>query len=219
MDSEKRTGLQISGKPNNTDIALTSGGIKISASEKPIAASFVVDWGKIYVLLDSSGSMKRGKIDQAKLGILKFAKDAFIKNYRVGLIRFSTDVEHLCEPSDNIEILQKKIQDIRANGSTNLTVAIQIAHSKLKDFPGTRVMVIATDGMPDDYKSSLAAAGIAKADGIEIITIGTDEADEDFLRSIASRTELSSKVSSEKWAQAISESSLLLESPKSIVPK
>jgi uncharacterized protein with von Willebrand factor type A (vWA) domain len=219
MESEKRTGIQISPKPNRTEITISGGGIKIVASEKPIATHFVTDWGKIYILLDCSGSMKREKLDQAKTGITNFAGDAFKKHYYVGLVKFASKAEHLCEPENNIENLQNILKGIRAGGSTNLTAAIKMAHSKLKYFSGSKVIVVATDGMPDEVKSSLIAANNAKTDGIEIITIGTDDADIDFLKMLASRTELSTKVSSDMWAQAISESSLLLMSPKSIIPK
>lgn len=219
MESEKRTGIQISHKPNNAEITVAGGGIKINASDKPVVTRFVADWGKIYVLLDCSGSMKREKLDQAKTGISDFTKDAFKKHYYVGLIKFASKAEHLCEPTNNLENLQNILKGIRSGGSTNLTAAIKMAHLKLKDFSGSKVIVIATDGMPDEVKSSLIAANDAKADGIEIITIGTDDADVDFLKMLASRTELSNKVSSDRWAQAISESSLLLMSPKSIIPK
>jgi len=163
--------------------------------------------------------MVGNKLDQAKSGIEDFSKDAFKKNYLVGIIKFSSRVEHLSDPINDIAILQYKMKNIHASGSTNLTAAIKMAHSKLADFTGSKVIVIATDGMPDNIKSSLKEADIAKADGIEILTIGTDDADIEFLKKMASRTELSNKVSSDMFAQAISEASFLLASPKSIKPK
>jgi len=219
MDSEKRTGIQISHNTNNKEISIVSGGIKIIASEKPIASSFIVNWGRIYIMLDCSGSMKGKILDQAKLGVINFARDAFKKEYLVGFIKFSDGAEHLCEPTNDINVIQDKIKDIRASGSTNMTDAIKLAHSKLKNFAGTKVMVVATDGMPDNIKTSLVEANNAKSDGIDIITIGTDVADVEFLKLLASRTELSAKVKSDKFAQGISEASLLLMSPRSIIPK
>ncbi len=220
MDSEKKTGIQISRQPGKEEVSIVAGGIKISASEKPITTSFVANWGWIYILLDCSGSMRRGdKLDQAKLGIINFAKDAFKKEYRVGLIKFHDFAELLCEPTNNIDVIQAKIKDIQAVGGTNMTNAIKMAHDKLKDFTTARVIVIATDGMPDNVKNSLAAADKAKADGIEILTIGTDDAKEEFLKKIASRAELGAKVASDKFAVAISDASLLLMSPKSLKPK
>jgi molecular chaperone DnaK len=219
MDAEKKTGIQISQQSKNADISFVSGGLKILASEKPVAASLEINWGLVYILLDCSGSMKGKKIDQAKSGVINFARDAFKKSYLVGFIKFSDGAEHLCEPTRDINILQNSLKDIRADGSTNMTDAIKIAHSKLKNLPGTRAMVIATDGMPDNPKNSLLAAEHAKKDGIEILTIGTDDANKEFLEKLASRTELSAKVESDKFAQAISNAYLLLSSPKSIVPK
>lgn len=219
MDAEKRTGIQISHTSPKQDISIVGGGIKIAASEKPIAASLEVNWGKVYILLDCSGSMKGGKIEQAQSGVINFARDAFKKNYLVGLIKFSDSAEHLCEPTRDIELLQNSLKNIRANGSTNMTDAIKTAHLKLKDFAGTRAMVIATDGMPDSVSNTLLAADNAKNEGIEILTIGTDDAKTEFLKKLASRTELSAKVSSDQFAQAISNAYLLLSSPRSIIPK
>jgi uncharacterized protein with von Willebrand factor type A (vWA) domain len=216
MDAEKRTGIQISLKPAKEEISLVAGGIKINASAKPIASSFATKWGWIYVLLDCSGSMKGPKLDQAKTGIIDFARDAFKKQYQVGFIKFSTKAELLCEPTNDIEILQNKIKDVRAGGSTNMTDAIKIAHSKLVDPDNTKVIVIATDGMPDHVKNSLEEAAITKAAGIDIIAIGTDDADKEFLKKLASRTELSTKVSRDMFAQAITAASSLLMSPRSI---
>jgi Mg-chelatase subunit ChlD len=219
MDSEKRTGIQISQKPDKKEVSMVDGGIKITASEKPVAASFVVNWGKIYVLLDSSGSMKGHKLEQARLGILDFARDAFTREYMVGLIKFSDSALLLCEPSNDIETLQQWLKGIRAGGSTNLTDAIKIAHAKLNDFSGVKVIVIATDGMPDNVKSSLEFADKAKAGGIEILTIGTDDADQEFLNKLASGTGLSTRVNSDMFAKAISSASLLLPAPRSLKPK
>jgi Mg-chelatase subunit ChlD len=218
MDNVKRTGIQISQQPGNKEISIVGGGIKIAASEKPINSSFAGTQGKVYILLDCSGSMKGEKIDQARLGIINFTQDAFKKEYKVGVIKFSSQAEHLCEPTSDIEILKSGIKDIRATGGTNLTEAIEMAREKLRGYDSTKVMVIATDGMPDNMKSSLAAAKYARDDGIEIITIGTDDAHQDFLKLLASRTELSSKVTSDNLAQAIKDASLLLMSPKLIIP-
>lgn len=219
MDIERRVGIQLSRNPNHAEVSVADGGIKIIASEKPISTSFVADWGKVYFLLDSSGSMKREKLDKAKTGILDFAREAIHKHYYTGLIKFSDKAEHLCEPTNDVDILKNVIKVIHSGGSTNLTDAIEMAHARLKSFTGSKVMVIATDGMPDKIKSSLVAANNAKTAGIEIITIGTDDADIEFLKMLASRTELVNKVSNDMWAQAIYESSLLLPSPKSIIPK
>jgi Mg-chelatase subunit ChlD len=220
MADEKRTGIQITRAPGQKEVAIVSGGIKIAASQQPIAANFAVKNGWIYVLLDCSGSMRKGlRLDQAKTGIIAFAKDAFKKGYRIGFIRFSDEAEVLGEPTGHLDILQGMIEGLKAVGSTNMTAAIKTAHTKLHDLSGTKVMVIATDGMPDNVKSSLEAAQKAKDEGIDIISIGTDDADQGYLKKLASRTELSSKVPVEKFAQAITDASLLLSTSRSLQTK
>jgi Mg-chelatase subunit ChlD len=219
MDSEKRTGIQITQQPANREISIVNGGLKIMASEKPLNSSLAVDWGRVYFLLDCSGSMKGPKLDLARVGIVDFARDAFNKQYLVGLIKFSDRADLISEPVQEIEKLQDGLRGIRAGGSTNLTAAVNLALAKLKDISGARVIVVATDGMPDSAKGSLAAADIVKAAGIEIITIGTDDANLEFLKKLASRTELSSRVASDMFGKAISSASLLLMSPRSIQPR
>jgi uncharacterized protein YegL len=214
MEIQERNSLEISPKLSGREVTIVGRGIKIEASEKPISASFTVNWGRVYIALDCSRSMKGKYLNQARLGIWGFAKDAFKKGYLVGLIKFSDKAEHLCEPTNDISILQNCMQEVRASGGTNMTDAITLAHSMLKKFTGTRAVVIATDGMPDDVETSLRAARLAKVGGIDILTIGTDCADQEFLKKLASRAELSARVSGEMFAQAISNASLLLTSPR-----
>jgi hypothetical protein len=67
-----------------------------------------------------------------------------------------------------------------------------------------------TDGEVADSAQSLAVAERLKSSGTEILTIGTDDADQDFLRQLASRSDLSVKVAPAELAQAISDTSRLL---------
>ncbi|MBN1189112.1 MAG: VWA domain-containing protein [Dehalococcoidales bacterium] len=218
MENEKKTGLQISHE-DKQEIAVVGGGIKILAAQQPIETRLAVNWGNVYVILDCSGSMKRGKLDQAREGVVKFAIDAFAKEYHVGLIKFSSRAELLYRPGNDIRIIRERMKDLRASGSTNMTAAIKMAHEELKGLEGLKAMVIATDGMPDSVKGSLEVADKAKADKIEILTIGTDDADKWFLEKLASRAELATKVSSDMFGQAITSASLLLMSPRSIQPR
>jgi uncharacterized protein YegL len=64
-------------------------------------------------------------------------------------------------------------------------------------------MVIVTDGMPDNAQATLEEAQEAKNNRIDIITIGTDDANEEFLKKLASRTELNVMVASDQLEQGI----------------
>jgi hypothetical protein len=97
--------------------------------------------------------------------------------------------------------------------------AIKMAHSKLQNLAGTRVIVVATDGMPDNAPAALKAAQLAKNDHIDFIAIGTDDANQAFLQKLATRKELAAQVSSDMFAKAIASASNLLPTPRGIIKR
>jgi Mg-chelatase subunit ChlD len=169
--------------------------------------------GIVYLVVDCSGSMEGYKMDQVKQGILDFAQDAIKKDYTVGLIKFNSTATHLCEPKSNAEELSAYLDKMDATGSTNMASAIAMANAHLSDVNYTRVMVIATDGRPDRTQFALQAGQIAKNEGIDIITIGTDDADVSFLKKLATTEDFGNKVSNEQFAKAIGSAHLLLPDP------
>jgi molecular chaperone DnaK len=159
--------------------------------------------------------MNGDKIKQAKRGALDFAKDALVKGYLTGLIQFDSSSKLLCEPYKDLGQLERAINKISIGDTTHMAKAIQLGHKLLKDLPGYRVLVITTDGMPNgagDPAVSLKAADYAKKDCIDIIAIGTDDADKNFLRKLASRSNLSVKVESKNLEKTIVNSAQLLPS-------
>ena len=172
--------------------------------------------GMVYLVVDCSGSMAGYKMSQVKQGIMEFARDAIKKEYSVGLIKFDTSSTHLCEPQCAIGDLTAYLDKLDAHGSTNMGSAITMAQGHLSDTRYARAMVIATDGRPDKAQFALQAGQSAKNDGIDIITIGTDDADLGFLRKLASSEELGNKVSNEQFGKAIGSAHLLLPDPRQI---
>jgi uncharacterized protein YegL len=105
------------------------------------------------------------------------------------------------------------LETLEVGTTTNMEAAINLSCDLLKGFPGPKAIVIVTDGIPNnpgDPQSSLNAGAFAKSLQIDIIAIGTDDADQAFLQKIASRSELGIKVSSEKLEQIITSSVKLL---------
>ena len=184
-------------------IVVSHEGIEIRREGKPISIE-VVGTGFVYLVVDCSGSMSAGhKLAHAKKGALNFAKDAFTKGYLTGLIKFESSAIHLCEPQQKVSVLQRYLDTMYVGGSTNMAEAIQLATENLRNRRGVRVMVIVTDGAPDSVTDALFAAQKAKKNGIKIITIGTDDADRNFLRSLASETELTVVVSRDQLERSI----------------
>jgi Mg-chelatase subunit ChlD len=211
-DIVPRTGIEIT-KPDKR-IAISEGGVEIHHENKPVSGE-VAEIGYVYLVVDCSGSMEGVKIRHARSGALNFGKDALGKGYLTGLIRFETHTNLLCEPQKDIKLLSRNLEKLIAGGATIMAEAIKLAHQMLKKKKGNRVIVVVTDGLPNgpgDPQASLKAGANAKKDGIDIITIGTDDASEEFLKKLASKSELGVKVSRVHFEQTITSTAKLLPS-------
>jgi Mg-chelatase subunit ChlD len=193
------------------DLTTPAGGIEIQHRGKPVVGSAKA--GYVYLLVDCSTSMRGSKIAQAKNGALSFARNASGKGYVTGLIQFDSSPMLLCEPDMNISVLERALEKITIGHLTHMAKAIDMANGLLRNISSTRVMVIVTDGMPNeegDPEVTLKAASIARNSGVEIIAIGTDGADKDFLRRIASRSDLAVKTTNVQLEKTIGRSAAML---------
>ena len=178
------------------------GGKSEPLPEQMLARSFLV--------IDCSTSMSGAKLTQAIAGALSFAADAIKRKYTVGLVSFASAAELLCLPEDSFSVLSSRAERLNASGSTNMKAGIEKAAAELVKSAGLRVIVIVTDGMPDSPELALAAANKAKESGIDIIAIGTDDADQMFLQKIASRSELAVNVPSARLQSGIAGAAKML---------
>ena len=151
----------------------------------------------VYLALDISGSMAGEKLSQAKAGALAFAKDAFAKDYGIGLISFSDNATLLVEARTGGSLAPSNLESLNAAGGTNMAAALQVACGKLKNKPGDNVICIVSDGEAD-RETTFRARDEARAAGIEIMTLGVDGADMEFLNALATRKDLSVHVPTSK---------------------
>ena len=160
----------------------------------------------VYLVIDCSSSMQAAcKLRNAANGAFEFARQAYAKSYQVGLIRFGSDAENVLLASRDESALRLRLDALSADGSTNMTAAIEQGIVELQSARGERVLYVVTDGQPDDRNGALAAAAKAKALGISIMTLGTDDADQDFLAKLATRVELSAKVERTQLRNSVSD--------------
>lgn len=172
-----------------------------SLTGKPITrrSDIVSTRSIVYLLLDISESMSEpAKINQAIEGAKDFAKDAIGKKYEIGLIMFSTDAHEVCSYTSDVNIVLSSLSDAVPDGLTNMSKALTLATRILEGKRGLRVICLFTDGWPNDPEDTLQAAKLAKDAGIDIITMGTQDCDYNFLSKLASREQLTQIVSSEK---------------------
>jgi Mg-chelatase subunit ChlD len=167
--------------------------------------------GTVYLLVDCSGSMGDGnKLLQAKLGVARFSVEAWKKHYAVGLVRFSSRASCLMDARTASPRLERYLAALKAEGGTAMAGAIDLAARRLVRRKGDKIICLITDGKPDDRQATLGSARMARAQGIHIVAVGTDGADEAFLAALAGHPELATTVPRTQLAEGVSSMARLL---------
>lgn len=91
-----------------------------------------------------------------------------------------------------------------------MAAAFDLAAEKLSSSSRGRAVVVVTDGMPDSTDAVLRAANKLKSLGIDIITIGTNDADQRFLVQFATCKELAVHVPQQHLGAGIKTAAKLL---------
>jgi molecular chaperone DnaK len=146
---------------------------------------------RVFLLIDVSASMTGQPLIEAQTAANEFLSKCDFTTMEVGLISFSTLVALQSPATSNVRRLHAAVQRIEAQGSTNLTDALEMARGQLVSGERKRYVVILTDGYPDAPESAIEQALAAQRQGIEIVAIGTGDADRDYLRRLASSEQAS----------------------------
>jgi Mg-chelatase subunit ChlD len=162
------------------------------------------------LVIDGSTSMDHSKKRFATKGAIAFARSAVERKYSVGVIGFANEARLICKPTTDVDRITKACGCWPVSGGTFIGAGLKAA-AQFKLEEGD-VIVVVTDGACGEPEQSLAIASTLKAVGVEILAIGTDDADQSFLQRLASRPDLGLKVEVQKLASAISDASKLLKS-------
>jgi Ca-activated chloride channel homolog len=115
----------------------------------------------VYLVVDTSGSMRGEKLDQAKMALQAFLQQIEGDMERVGLVRFSTYVDvpvYLDELGRNRAVLESAVAGLRAEGDTALLDGVYEAHRRLQELGDTErinAIVVMTDGQENRSSISL----------------------------------------------------------------
>ena len=115
----------------------------------------------VYLVVDTSGSMRGEKIDQAQEALGIFLDQIKGDLERVGMIQFSSSVYniiYLDELGDNRQVLQTAIDNLQAGGDTALLDAVSEAFARLQqegDPERINAIVAMTDGRENNSYTSL----------------------------------------------------------------
>lgn len=168
--------------------------------------------GTVYLLLDHSTSMgDPGKMSQLREGSMRFFLEAVQRGYAVGAVAFAERTSLLSGAGLDAHRFWRRVQRLRPYGRTAMARALRLGTFRLGWRRGRKVLVLITDGVPDDREAALEAARIARAEGVTLIPIGTGNADHAFLATLAGRPELARHVAREAWAAAIADTAAGLD--------
>jgi Mg-chelatase subunit ChlD len=148
------------------------------------------------------------------MGAVEFAESAAKKGYEVGLIQFASSASVVIAPSQGAKGIRAGVETLSAVGTTNMAEALQLAREVLRQAKQARAVIVVSDGEPDDKERALRVGRELREDGVEIITVGTDDADRQFLAALATRADLATIVRAEKLQQAIASTAAALALPK-----
>jgi molecular chaperone DnaK len=169
--------------------------------ERP-AAGGEAELIRVFLLIDVSASMTGGPLVEAQTAAGEFLSKCDFTTMEVGLISFSSLVALQSAATSNVRRLYAAVNRLEAQGSTNLTDALEMARGQLVATDRKRYVVILTDGFPDAAESAVEQAMAARKQGIEIVAIGTGDADRDYLRRLASSQQASIFARSGELVQA-----------------
>ena len=144
---------------------------------------------RVYLLIDCSASMAGQPLLEAQNAARAFLEKCDFTAAEVGLISFSDEVTLQAEATSNARKVVAALNRLEADGTTALDEALSLAIDRLAARDRRRYVVILTDGFPDAKESAIALARRARDQGIEVVAIGTGDADRDYLRELASTEE------------------------------
>jgi len=160
--------------------------------------------GTVYLLLDVSASMADGgKMPELLRGAVRFFYEAWRRDYAVGVIGFAAAARLLSGATRDAARFQRCLSGLQPNGGTAMAAALRLASDRLRHRRGDRLVLLITDGMPDDARAALDAAAHARALGITVTAVGTGSADEAFLRALSLQPELAEVVGLDDFGDGI----------------
>ena len=146
----------------------------------------------IYIVVDASGSMS-GSMGQVEKAARSFLEGIDLTCSKIGVVSFNNYTNIVTYPTNNQREISDAIRQVtsKANGGTE--EPFSTLDSNFGPLDERNYIVVLTDGEWFHPDAAIIAADRLKAKGIEIVAIGIAEANEAFLRKIASSSEAALK--------------------------
>lgn len=179
--------VTLSGREELLEQVAERSGVTARDTRKEISYTAEMSEGQfanICVVVDCSGSM-----DGSPMEDLKTALDDFVRNMAeatsVSLVAFESSARKLTDLTQDQAMLLSTVANLSGGGGTNISSGIQAGTEVLAQAPGSRVMLLMTDGQSDIDMTVVEEAAAA---GITIHTIGFGDVNDQLLEQIAQET-------------------------------
>jgi uncharacterized protein YegL len=141
----------------------------------------------IALVIDCSGSMYGTNIRDARAAALTFIDRTLDASRHIAVVAFPGGV--LAAPTQDRAALAKAIGGLTPIGSTPMAKGLAQAREVLKGTAGVqRIVVVLTDGHPDDPDATMAESQRIRRTGGRVVTIGVGrQVQQDFLMGLCSR--------------------------------
>lgn len=142
---------------------------------------------QIALLMDCSGSMYGNNIRDARAAALAFIQRTLDPTRQVAVIAFPGGVR--CPLTQDRSVLEAAVSSLTPIGSTPMAKGLAQARDVLKGASGAqRVVVMLTDGHPDDPDATIAESQRIRRTGGRVVTIGVGrQVQQEFLTGLCSR--------------------------------
>ena len=146
----------------------------------------------IYLLIDTSGSMY-GSMDKVEVAAMGFLNDLDITSSKIGVVSFSSTTKMISTPTNSYKDIVSAIKKVtsNANGGTNEPLSYML--SNFGELDEKNYIIVLTDGEWSGGNAAISSSQQLKSRGIEIVAVGIDDANEAFLKKIASSSEAALK--------------------------
>ncbi|WP_294341531.1 Hsp70 family protein [uncultured Clostridium sp.] len=144
----------------------------------------------IMLAMDLSGSMCGEPLEMAEKAAIKFIEDSNLSNTEIGIVAFGDKVKSIQSFVKDKELLMRAVKKLE-KVDVGVGTSNQPLSYALKEFSGIntlKYLVVLTDGQWYGFnnRNSLKLAEQCHDENIEIIALGFGEAEESFLKAIAS---------------------------------
>jgi Mg-chelatase subunit ChlD len=145
----------------------------------------------VIVLIDRSLSMEGARMEQLKAGLMKLV-DVVTSKTNMQLVAFDHKVKSLTSFTNDKNVLQSAIRELKPEGATEIAMAIDVALSELKQRTSPRTLILCTDGQDEKLRAGLSAITErcrAINVAVDVLAIEDKSLDRETLTELANSTE------------------------------